>query len=373
MRLLTVSHFFAAHGGGIERVAGHLNAALAAQGHDTRWAAAQEGALPDLGATRAIGLASIDWLERISGLPMPIPLPGAIHRLWRAVADADAVVVHDALYLSSILAVIAARWHGKPVLVIQHIADIPFANLVMRAVMALADRLATRPMLRGADQVVFISASVRDRFTGLRFRRPPLLLFNGVDTATFRPAEPGERDALREAHGFGDTRTLLFVGRFVAKKGLAVIKAVALARPDWRFVLVGRGPIDPVRWSLANVQVAGQQPPMVLAELYRAADLLLLPSVGEGFPLVVQEAMVSGLRIVCGADTAVADPGAAPWLTGVAIDIADPASTAVRVITEIDALPAGPPSPAMTEHAARVYNWPGMAAAIAEAIGRIAA
>jgi glycosyltransferase involved in cell wall biosynthesis len=371
MRLLTVSHFFAAHGGGIERVAGQLNAALAAQGHDTRWAAAQEGVLPDLGATHAIGLTSFDWLERISGLPMPIPLPGAILRLWRAVADAEAVIVHDALYLSSILAVIAARWHGKPVLLIQHIADIPFASPVMRTVMALADRLATRPMLRAANQVVFISASVRDRFTGLRFRRLPLLLFNGVDTALFRPAAPGERDALRAAHGFGSTRTLLFVGRFVAKKGLAVIEALALAHPDWRFVLVGRGPIDPARWRLANVQVAGQQSPAVLAELYRAADLLLLPSVGEGFPLVVQEAMASGLRIVCGADTAIADPEAERWLTGVAIDIADPGSTAMRIIATIDALPAVPPAPAMTRYAARAYSWPGMATALAGAIGHI--
>lgn len=372
MRLLTVSHFFAAHGGGIERVAGHLNAALAKQGHDTRWAAAQEGALPDLGATRAIGLASIDWLERISGLPMPIPLPGAIRRLWRGVVNADAVIVHDALYLSSILAVVAARWHGKPVLLIQHIADIPFANPVMRAVMALADCLATRPMLRAADQVVFISATVRDRFAGLRFRATPLLLFNGVDTATFHAPGPGERNALRAGHDFGAARTLLFVGRFVPKKGLAVIEALARVRPDWRFILVGRGPIHPAGWDLANVRVMGQQPPAVLAELYRAADLLLLPSVGEGFPLVVQEAMASGLRVVCGADTAVADPDATRWLAGVAIDMADPAGTAERVAAAVDALPAGPPASAMAGHAAHAYSWPGMAAALAGAIRRIA-
>jgi glycosyltransferase involved in cell wall biosynthesis len=365
---LTASHFFAPHGGGIELVAGHLNRELAALDHDMQWAAAREGALPDLGGTRLIGLACIDWLERLSGLPMPIPLPGAIRKLWRAVAASDAVIVHDALYVSSILAVIAARWHRKPVLLIQHIADIPFSSPVLRGVMALANWLVTRPMLRAADQVMFISATVRDRFADVRFRRPPQLVFNGVDIALFHPASPGTRIALRVRHGFGDERIMLFVGRFVEKKGLHVIGALARRRPDMRFVLVGRGPIDPSGWGLPNVTVIPQQPPSTLADLYRAADLLLLPSVGEGFPLVVQEAMASGLRVLCGTETAHADPDARVWIGHADIDLADPAGTAERVETAIDMLPAGLPPADMAAQAARRYSWSGMATAVAAAI-----
>lgn len=363
MRLLTVSHFFASHGGGIELVAGHLNRELAAQGHETQWAAAQEGPLPDLGATQPVGLACVDWLERASGLPMPIPLPQAIRRLWRAVAASDAVIVHDALYASSILALIAGRWHGKPVLLIQHIADIPFSHPLLRAAMALADRLVTRPMLRHADQAVFISATVRDRFAGLRFRHAPRLLFNGVDTALFHPSG--------QAGGAGGP--VLFVGRFVAKKGLHAIAALARLRPDLPFLLVGRGPIDPASWGLPNVAVLPQQTPAALADLYRSARLLLLPSVGEGFPLVVQEAMASGLRVLCGTDTAAADPEALPWLAHVAIDPADPEGTARRLAAAIDALPPEAPPPAMAEHAARRYSWPAMAAGIAAAIAPLLA
>ncbi|MEI5689064.1 MULTISPECIES: glycosyltransferase family 4 protein [Sphingomonas] len=369
MRLLTASHFFTPHGGGIELVAGHLNRELAASGHDTQWAAAQEGTLPDLGATQPIGLACIDWLERLSGLPMPIPLPGAVRKLWRAVAASEAVIVHDALYASSILAVIAARRHRKPVLLIQHIADIPFSSPVLRGIMALANRAVTRPMLRAADQVVFISATVRDRFADARFRRPPRLVFNGVDTALFHPASPDARIALRVRYGFGDEQIMLFVGRFVAKKGLHVIAALARRRPDLRFVLVGRGPIDPCAWGLPNVTVIPQQPSSTLAGLYRAADLLLLPSVGEGFPLVVQEALASGLRVLCGTDTAHADPNARVWINHADIDLADPVGTAERVATAIDRLPAGAPPAEMAAQAARCYSWPGMAAAVAAAIG----
>jgi glycosyltransferase involved in cell wall biosynthesis len=46
-----------------------------------------------------------------------------------------------------------------------------------------------------------------------------------------------------------------------------------------------------------------------LKKLYRAAHLLVLPSVGEGFPLVVAEGMGCGTPVLVGPDTAAALPG----------------------------------------------------------------
>jgi hypothetical protein len=45
--------------------------------------------------------------------------------LWRAVGEADAVVLHDALYVTSILALAMARLRGKRSVLIQHIAAFP--------------------------------------------------------------------------------------------------------------------------------------------------------------------------------------------------------------------------------------------------------
>jgi glycosyltransferase involved in cell wall biosynthesis len=370
MRLLTVTHFYEQHGGGIERVAGQLNRRFVAQGHDTSWAAAAEGTMPDAATATPVPMPCFNAIERLTGLPMPIPGVTALRRLAKAVRESDAVIVHDALYLSSIAAMLLARRHRKPVVLIQHIAGIPFVNPLLKRVMALANGMVTRPMLGAADQTVFISDTVRDAFAGVVTKRPPLLLFNGVDATIFRPAPGAARAETRAELGMTDERPLLlFVGRFVEKKGLAIIRRAAAARPDWQVVMAGHGPIDPMAWGLPNIRVLHDRSGPSLAALYQAADMLVLPSVGEGFPLVVQEAMACGLPVICGAETSRADPLARPWLSPVEVDLRDPDASAMRLAAAVDALKMSDDDrAAMSRYARASYDWSAMAARIAEAV-----
>ncbi len=96
---------------------------------------------------------------------------------------------------------------------------------------------------------------------------------------------------------------MLYVGRFLFMKGLPVIEEVARCHPDSLFVLIGDGPIDPRQWRLPNVVVQPFQPQDALRDYYWAGDVLLLPSTGEGFPLVVMEAMVCGTPAIVSAET----------------------------------------------------------------------
>ena len=241
------------------------------------------------------------------------------------VRDADVVHLHDCLYLPNLAAYVAARLARRPVIVTQHVGMVPYRNPVLRALLFLAYRMLGRIVLGGARQVVFVSESVRSYFNGfVRFRAPPLLVPNGVDTSVFRPADAALRARLREKLGvLPGQPLLLFVGRFVEKKGLPVLRELAARLGHARWVFAGWGPLDPERWEQPNVTVLRDLSSHDLVPLYQAADLLVLPSTGEGFPLVVQEAMSCGTPVITGEDTAASVDAPSDVVISCAVDGAE--------------------------------------------------
>lgn len=337
MRLLTVTHYFGSRGGGIELVAGRVAGELAAVGHRVSWLASDASPSASNAAIEMKPIRSSHWAERRLGIPLPVPAARELAKIARAVASADAVLIHDCLYPSNIAAFALAKRARKPVLVVQHIGDVPYRNPVLRVAMKLANRLITATLLARADQVVFISELTARHFGHLRFRRAPVVAFNGVDSSVFHLGASTQRRHSRIKFGFGKTdKVVVFAGRFVEKKGLQVIHALATARPNVTFAMAGHGPINPRLWRLPNVRVIGQLSPTELADLYRSSDLLLLPSSGEGFPLVIQEALACGLPVLCGADTALADGEASRFMSGAAVDPNDPQATAAAFLAALD-------------------------------------
>jgi len=313
MRIVLVTHYFPAHRGGVEMVAGALARELASShGAEIEWHASDTDPAPTIPGVHCVPAKTCNAIERCLGVPYPLWSPRALWRAARAARRADALHVHDCLYLPNLLAYAAARLAGRRVLVTQHVGMVPYRSVVLRAALFTANRILGRVVLGGAAQVVFVSHAVRRYFADfVRFRSPALVVANGVDTALFRPADEARRRELREALGVPDgERLILFVGRFVEKKGLLVLRQLAsrLSRARWFFA--GWGPLDPERWSAANVTVVRGRSGAELVPLYQAADLLVLPSVGEGFPLVVQEAMACGTPALVGSDTADAWPDA---------------------------------------------------------------
>ena len=311
-RILVISPYYAAHGGGVEIVAGQLAKGLASHGHEVTWVASDTDATDPDASVRCVPMRANNSVEVRTGVPVPLWTPAALHRLWQVMRHCDVIVMHESLYLSNILAALAARVLHKPLLVVQHVGEVPYRSQALRAVVRLGNAVAARIVHRCARRVVFVSAVVRDYFCppASAARSKSELIPNGFDPARFRPVEDGEREHIRARLGVaGNGPVVLFVGRFVEKKGLGLLHELARARPALRWVFVGSGPIDPAQWGLGQVRVVGRVPQDQLPDWYRAADLLVLPSTGEGFPLVVQEAMACGLPVAVATETAAALDG----------------------------------------------------------------
>lgn len=121
-----------------------------------------------------------------------------------------------------------------------------------------------------------------------------------VDLDRFQPVDRRAR---------GEAAQILTVGRAVPEKGQALlIEALAeLARRgvDARLAIVGDGPELPELRALAerlgvagSVELAGALGQGEIVAYFERADVFALPSFAEGLPVVLMEAMATGLPVV---------------------------------------------------------------------------
>jgi phosphatidyl-myo-inositol dimannoside synthase len=322
MRVLLVTHYYPQHRSGVELVAGELARRLASRGISITWAAS--GPLTDNlpAAVTALPMRSWNGIECATGFAYPLWHPRDLGRLASAVRDHDIIHLHEHLYLGNLAAHLAGRRCARPVIVTQHTSqiwssqDLSLGLRAVRAILAMSNRTLGRLVLAGAERTIFISAKARDYFAQLiPFCNPPLYVPNGVDLTKFRPLDQVARKALRCELGWSPHRpAMLFAGRMIAKKGLPVLRGLAARLPECDWYFAGWGPIDPASWGLANVHCLGVADHGKLARYYQAADLFVLPSLTEGFPLVVQEAMACGTPALVSVDTASGAPESLPYL-----------------------------------------------------------
>jgi D-inositol-3-phosphate glycosyltransferase len=200
-----------------------------------------------------------------------------------------------------------------------------------------------------------------------------------VDLSVFRPASGGL--AVRRRLGLApDAVVLAFAGRIQPLKGPDVVLRAAASLLRLRPSLAGRlvvvivggpsgsevgapGRLAALASSLgisSCVRLEAPCPQAELADWYRAADVVLVPSHSESFGLVALEAQACGTPVVAaavgGLRTAVRDS-----VSGVLVDGHDPEVWA-RVLSDLLMSPARlvALSRGAREHAA-AFNWPATA------------
>lgn len=282
---------------------------------EVEWIASRMDCAPmDREHLRLTPVASLNVIERLTQLPYPLWWPSSLMTLARAIGRADIVHVHEHFYFGSVLAVLIAKWRQRPVVVTQHMGALDLGSRLLSWAFASYSRLLGRLIFAVATRVVFISVNVR-RFFSLGDSAKACLIYNGVDTSVFFDTPPADTAQIRAELGRqGRRRIVLFVGRFVRKKGMSTLRALIPRFPELSWVFIGSGPENPSAWNLDNVRVLGRIDHPSLPSYLHAADLLILPSAGEGFPLVVQEALACGLAVLSTDEVASACPEAGPMI-----------------------------------------------------------
>jgi len=174
---------------------------------------------------------------------------------------------------------------------------------------------------------VCVSRGVRDHATNVGGMDPAHLVVipNGID---LQAADRGDLVSTRAELGLPpEAHLALFVGRLEPQKGIPFLldaaEEVVGARPDWHLVMVGDGPDreqlqqrtrassrlrDRVHWLGRRGNVRS---------ILNVVDLLVLPSLWEGMPNVVLEAMAARRAVVATEVEGSADlvvPGQTGWL-----------------------------------------------------------
>lgn len=286
MKIMQVIPYFCF--GGAETMCENLTYALRERGEDVVVVCLYDEHTPIAKRMEEAGVR-IRYLDKKLGLDLSM-----VPKLYKIMKEERPDVVHTHLNVIK-YAVLAARLAGirRCIHTVHNVADKEAESRSQQIINKLYFHL-------GWSVPVALSALVRETiedFYGLS-QEQVNVIFNGIDLNKCTP---------KTCYAFGETVTILHIGRFNQQKNhvglLRIFRKLHEAHPNLRLQMVGGGELQEDMEHLAKelgiqewVRFCGLQSDV--HPYLNHADLFLLPSVYEGMPMTLIEAMGTGLPIV---------------------------------------------------------------------------
>ena len=193
-------------------------------------------------------------------------------------------------------------------------------------------KMVNRIICEKADSIITVSKCTASEIIDNRVQQEKVTVIpNAVDIKRFNPDVDSR--AMKERIGLISGKIILFVGRLDHNKGIIYLldafEKLAEKSIEISLLIAGKGPLEPVIRSFikkhnleGKVRLLGKVTDQDLPALYNISDIVVLPSLIEGFGIVLLEAMASGKPCIttkaCGTEEVVVENE-----TGVIVPIMD--------------------------------------------------
>jgi glycosyltransferase involved in cell wall biosynthesis len=304
--------------GGAQEVVRSLMPALRAQGAEPAVVALRDGSLR--GDLERAGIPVYIIPGRSRSL---VRDPRAAAELWRIRRALLALVkslrtqviqTHLLRSLDFLMLTLSGRSLGPRIIWTFHNArlDLRSDQLPIGAPLLGAKRRAYRSLYRLASRraAALVAVSSEVAASVRRDLRPApgrlVIIPNGVEPQRY--ARPVDRRGVRSRIGVPrDAMLVICVAKLYEQKGhkilLDALRSPSLQQPDLHLAIVGDGPLaSPIRALVASsgmadrVHLLGERSDV--PDLLGASDVFVLPSLWEGMPMALLEAMASGLPVI---------------------------------------------------------------------------
>lgn len=224
----------------------------------------------------------------------------------------DVIIAHS--YEAGLLALAINKAYGIPYMITWHGSDVHTHPLKNKARLQL-----TADIMEKASVNFFVSAKLMETSNMISECAPKAVLYNGVSDA-FRQLDPDERLAQRMKYGINENdKVIAYVGNFYPVKNVGILpRLFAEVQDDFdmhlrdnihldmnlKFWVVGDGRLrkkvesDIKMNSSAQVKFWGNVDADEMPYIMACIDILVLPSINEGLPLVAIEALKCGAAVV---------------------------------------------------------------------------
>ena len=202
-------------------------------------------------------------------------------------------------YPDAFAGMLAAKHFKKPLVIKVHGSDVNlFSKYFWR-------RLMMRLAFEHSPKVIAVSNDLKEKIQHLGILKDKIAVIgNGVNTQIFKPLDKGE--CRKKLSLPAEQKLVVFIGNLVEVKGIEfLIEAFRDLSGDIILRIVGEGGLRPMleeqvkKLNLSRrIVFTGRCPHNDIPIWMNAADIFCLPSLNEGCPNVVLEALACGTPVV---------------------------------------------------------------------------